>query len=473
MVFIGYTSIFLYAFFLIFVLGDFLQKKINLETSRKIIHILLFGVWVLIDLFLKNSIHQIIVPVIFLILNALSYKYKFYKGIERTEGNHLGTVYFAIAITVILTTVYFIPELYYYAGISIVCLTIGDGFAALIGYNVKSSKILKNKSVAGFIACFLTIVIGLLIFKFIYFPELSLFTIFVISIVSAILELVDYGLDNFSITFGSFALCVFMETNIDEWIILSLVCSIIVFLIVFLSKAIDYYGSLLSMVIVFLFFYVGGVTGGIFLLLSYFAIFLIELFKKITCHKKTKSGKGRNILQIIINGGLGTVAIVLYGITDIKDFFVLSMIAIGGNFVDSVSSEVGALSKKNPYDFWAHKHVTPGLSGGVTVLGTVSALVASILIGLYGYFTKSVDNTCALLIIAMVFFQSILDSMLGSKLQVKYYCNLCGSITEEKLHCGNSTEYYCGCKRIDNNCVNLISSILIFIISLALLHAIT
>ena len=143
--FMGYGVIFAYIFSLIFILGPIVKQKFNGETSRKVIHICLFAVWSLIDYFFKGTIHQIIIPVIFIILNILSYRFNIYKSVERDEGNHLGTVYFAIAVTVVLGISYFVPELYYASGVAIFCLTFGDGFAALIGYNFKSPQIYIKK----------------------------------------------------------------------------------------------------------------------------------------------------------------------------------------------------------------------------------------------------------------------------------------------------------------------------------------
>ena len=46
-----------------------LQKVSNVEMSRKIIHTGLFLLFIIIDIFLKNTIHQIIIPFIFIIIN--------------------------------------------------------------------------------------------------------------------------------------------------------------------------------------------------------------------------------------------------------------------------------------------------------------------------------------------------------------------------------------------------------------------
>ena len=153
MIALGYFFSVSYVLMLIFGIGPIVKRFSNVETSRKVIHILLFVVWIIIDHYLKDTIHQVIVPVIFIVLNSLSYKFKLYKSVEREDENHLGTIYFAIAITVILAIAYWDPKFYFPAGISVFCLTFGDGVAALIGYNVKSAKIKGNKSIAGFFAC--------------------------------------------------------------------------------------------------------------------------------------------------------------------------------------------------------------------------------------------------------------------------------------------------------------------------------
>ena len=90
---------------------------------------MLFMVWVFIDVFFANTIHQIIIPVSFLIINTLSYKYKIYKSVERENGNHYGTIYFAMAITIVMTVAYFKREMYLESGVAAFCLTLGDGAA--------------------------------------------------------------------------------------------------------------------------------------------------------------------------------------------------------------------------------------------------------------------------------------------------------------------------------------------------------
>lgn len=463
----GYVACIAYVFFLIFAVGPFVQKKTSIESSRKTIHTMLFVVWVLIDIFLKNTIHQIIVPVIFIILNALSYKFKFYKSVEREEGNHLGTVYFAIAITVIMTVAYFFPTMYYATGIASFCLTVGDGFAALIGYNTKSRKLISTKTLNGTISCIVASAICIFAFCSIYPVHLSIVSILLIAVLTGILELTGKGLDNFTISFGVFLASNALINNYSSNLLMSLAIAILIFTIVFFAKAITYAGSLFSMVIVFSFSYFGGIWGLTFLLLTYFTIFFVAILKKRN-GKRESISRPRGFLQILINGGLGTLFIILFGISKKPEFMIISVVAIGGCFVDSLSSDIGVLSSKAPIDIIKFKPIDNGLSGGVSVLGTTSAFVASLLIAIYTKCFFETPISTSIFICALVFFQTVLDSILGSVFQAKYKCTACGKITETHCCCDMKTEHYSGIMFVNNNMVNILTSLIVVAIAIAI-----
>lgn len=470
MIILGYVTILAYVFALIFLLGPLVGKVSNGETSRKVIHTMLFMVWVFIDIFFRDTIHQIIIPVIFFGLNSLSYKFKIYKSVEREDNNHLGTIYFAIAITVVMTLAYFFPVLYYPSGVAAFCLTFGDGFAALVGYNFPSRKLRGGKSILGFFSCFAASALCLTAFKYIYWPQLTFPAIVILAGIAAIAELVGNGLDNFTVTFATFALSYLLTAFGSPAMYWGLGLAVAIFLIVYLSGAITYYGSLLAMVMVFCFTFFGGTDGITFLLLNYFAIFAIGLVRKKRGAKKDDGEKhSRGFLQILINGGLGTLFVVLYGLFRQDWLLVVAMVSIGGNFIDSVSSDVGTLSKDNPYDPLRREYVEPGLSGGMTKLGTGAALVFSLLIGIYVSLSLGRSLWPGCLAAGIVFLQSLLDTVLGSALQVKYRCPVCGVVTERQTHCGAPTEYHRGLRWLDNNAVNLISSVLITALAAAMM----
>lgn len=463
---VGYLVTYTYIFFLIFVLGPLAKKLFNGDVSRKLIHILLFMVWFFIDIFFKNTIHQIIIPVSFLIINALSYKFKIFKAIEKEEDNHLGTIYFAITVTILMTIVYFVPSLYFYSGVGVICLTLGDGLAALLGTQIKSKKIYKKKSLIGFIGCIVGTFIGLLIFKLTLFNNLKIIYIILLSFVVGIVELVDYGLDNFTVSLIPFGIGFLLNLGVnDNLLTYSLCSSIVIFFFIYFSKSITYYGSLMSMIIVFVFGFFGGYKASIFLIISYLISFFISVYRKLYFKRKNiiKERNPRGFVQIFVNGFGGALCCILSYFIDEK-YLVIACLGIGGCLIDSISSDIGRLSKYDPFDFIKGKRVKKGLSGGVSVLGLISSLIGAIFLsGLIVILSKQ-KLIYFIIYIPLLLIGTLVDTILGSIVQVKYQCVVCQEITEKREHCNSETKYYSGIKFIDNNMVNLLASLIMIII---------
>ena len=175
------------------------------EVSRKIIHISICFTWIVIYEFFAGSWQCLVMPISFIIINALSLKYHFFKGMEREgEKSTPGTVYYAIAITLLFASSLIWEETLIPGGVATFCLSFGDGFAALFGefFGKKSPKITKTKSLVGSAACVVFSVIGIYILSIFVPVILELYEILIIGLATAIFELVGYGLDNFTITAG-------------------------------------------------------------------------------------------------------------------------------------------------------------------------------------------------------------------------------------------------------------------------------
>ena len=205
---IGYLVCYAYLFAVIFGVGLF-QKIIgfSIETSRKIIHTLTVFTWVFLYYFFWDSWQIVIVPISFIIINALSYRFKLFKMIERTsdEGNHKGTIYFSIGITALMICALIWPKTIMATGIATFALCFGDGPAALFGTLAKKKIYLINgKTLQGTASCFLGALIGIYIFTLVMSYQIPIWVALILSVATAILELVGKGLDNFSILFGTY-----------------------------------------------------------------------------------------------------------------------------------------------------------------------------------------------------------------------------------------------------------------------------
>lgn len=204
---LGYIFSYLYLFAVIF--GTNILKKVfnmNIEISRKIVHILVGFIWLILYKYLANTIHIVIIPLTVIALNFCSYKFKLFKVFERDDDNknHLGTVYYAISMTILSIISLIFPKMLIPYGISVFCLSFGDGFAAIFGCSVKHKNIhiMKEKTLVGSIACIIGAAIGILLIKLILSIDISFLELIILSISTGVLELVGSGFDNFSITFG-------------------------------------------------------------------------------------------------------------------------------------------------------------------------------------------------------------------------------------------------------------------------------
>lgn len=201
---LGYVLSFGYLAAIIGLIG--LLKKIfgfELEVSRKLIHIFISFTWLILYHYLRGSWHFVIVPFIVIFVNALSYKFKIFKMFERDDNNgknHFGTVYYAIAMTIMALISIIFPSMLIPYGISVFCLSFGDGAAALFGAMLNGKiMIRKDKSLVGTLCCAFFAVVGVYILNIFIPLGLPFWGVLLLGAATALAELVGAGLDNFSI----------------------------------------------------------------------------------------------------------------------------------------------------------------------------------------------------------------------------------------------------------------------------------
>lgn len=180
------------------------------ELSRKLLHILIGYTYVILyDHFIVPesvpSYELLVMPISFILINYLSYRYRIFDIMERDgEDNHPGTVYYAVAVTILMAVTIFFPATVIPSGIAIFALSLGDGFAAIFGtlFGKYGPRIGRKKSLVGSLACFVGAVGGIyLLMLFVPF-SLPFYAVLTLGVVTAICELMPFGLDNFTILFG-------------------------------------------------------------------------------------------------------------------------------------------------------------------------------------------------------------------------------------------------------------------------------
>lgn len=179
---------------------------------------------------------------------------------------------------------------------------------------------------------------------------------------------------------------------------------------------------------------------------------------------RRKSGS-RDAVRVFCNVGAAGCAMVLYAITGWKGFLLSYAGVMAESLADSLASKLGPLSKSPPRDIITMQPIPAGLSGGVSLIGTLSELLgAAVIAGLFSLGTKSA--WVFLPVTAAGFLGAMFDSVLGSVLQVKYRCTICGGVTEREIHCGETAIRISGFPWLNNDAVNLLSNLFALVFTL-------
>lgn len=176
---------------------------------------------------------------------------------------------------------------------------------------------------------------------------------------------------------------------------------------------------------------------------------------------ETKGG-ARSWVNIFSNGSIASISAVAYGFTSKKIFAAAFLATISTSIADTLATEIGLLNLNEPRLITSFKRVKAGTSGGVTLLGETAALFGDLLITFVALAVGFEDFSAVQVLTFSLFIGFIscnFDSVLGAKFQVTYKCQICGEITEKKLHCEHLTTYYKGNRFIDNNVVNFVSTV--------------
>lgn len=195
-----------------------------------------------------------------------------------------------------------------------------------------------------------------------------------------------------------------------------------------------------------------------------------------------EKGGERDAVQVFANGGIPMIASVLSALGRAGAFTrfvgdsgsgVFALAAVAGFAAanaDTWASELGSLSTRAPRSILTGRPVEPGVSGGVTVVGTGASVAGALVVaawysGFSGVCAATVSHSStdgavwsslAVLIAVTVCgtLGSVLDSVIGASLQAVYRTDD-GEVTEQAYRDGRPNSLVRGVRGITNDVVNL------------------
>ncbi|MCM3783133.1 DUF92 domain-containing protein [Neobacillus mesonae] len=257
-----------------------------------------------------------------------------------------------------------------------------------------------------------------------------------------------------------------------DWIVGTL-CALLVAGAAYYKKSLTLSGCIAAVVMGAVYYGAGDILWFGILLLFFITSTLLSKYKKRDKQELEKSYAktgNRDAGQVLANGGLGMVLVLLHAIYP-HPVWIYAFIGIMATVTaDTWATEIGSLSSKPPRSVKTFKVIPPGASGGVTLTGNLAALAGGLLIGIFAYvfmvISSVIDTSIPLLfgyaIVGAVsgFIGAYADSLMGATIQRMYYCRVCGKDVEVSHHCGHDTVRGKGLNFMSNDLVNLFSSLI-------------
>ena len=183
-----------------------------------------------------------------------------------------------------------------------------------------------------------------------------------------------------------------------------------------------------------------------------------------------EKGNCRDFAQVFANGGVAGICAILFAVGSGPHFYLYYCVSLAAASADTWATEVGTISSAEPRLITSFRAVPAGTSGGVSFVGTMSALAGAWVIGIAGWAVSSGIAMSPETFIGGVtlcgLFGSLVDSLLGATVQGQYRCSRCSKVTERRQHCESSTtERVSGISLVNNDVVNFISTLAAFALS--------
>jgi uncharacterized protein (TIGR00297 family) len=219
-----------------------------------------------------------------------------------------------------------------------------------------------------------------------------------------------------------------------------------------------------------LIFWLGGWVWGLVLIAFFVSSSLLSRYRegeKERLAEKFAKGHRRDLGQTLANGGAGVMLAVGSALCPHPLWLAAYVGAMATVNADTWATELGVLSRARPRLITNGRPVDVGTSGGVSGLGTISALVGGAFVGgIAGSLHLAAGGTRTDSLLLLVsglaggLAGSFVDSLLGATVQAIYFCDTCGKETERLVHrCGTVTKRLRGWTWLNNDLVNLISSV--------------
>lgn len=254
---------------------------------------------------------------------------------------------------------------------------------------------------------------------------------------------------------------------------IGIILGILIAALAWKAKALNRSGAIAAALTGGLIFGLGGLPWAVLLLTFFISSSLLSrLFgrRKLALSEKFSKGSQRDWAQVLANGGLGTILVILQVLLPGETWpWVAYAGAMATVNADTWATELGVLNPQPPRLITTWQSVERGASGAISLWGSLAAVGGAALVGLFAAILASAASPSGQILAAGLLLAAILggtagaffDSLLGATLQAIYWCPACGKETERHPEhvCGTLTSQIRGLSWLDNDRVNFSASL--------------
>jgi uncharacterized protein (TIGR00297 family) len=231
--------------------------------------------------------------------------------------------------------------------------------------------------------------------------------------------------------------------------------------------------------------YAAGTLGFTFVLLAFFVpSVLLSRIGRARKRALVDVGKhgARDAMQVIANGGVATACAVVWAFGHDPRWALAFAGAYAAATADTWATEIGTLARRQPRSILTLRPVATGMSGGVTIPGTLAEIAGAVWLGVTGlagiaaaYVLNAADFGFAwhtgapaaymvpvgtlLAIPVGGIAGATADSVLGATVQELRRCDVCERACETDPHaCGAPSRLVRGVRGFSNDVVNLLAT---------------
>lgn len=457
--------------------GEFLirKKAADGELLRKLIHILSGVLAVASVLLIKNYLLVVITGSVITILSFPAISFNLLKGINSRGRKSWGIFYFPLSFTICYSVLY--PDHIYTLLTVLLIFTFADSFAAIGGrfvpagaYNLTSDVKTAAGSWIFFIYTFLIIFFSEALIpnvqnkNYEYLLQASFTIAFILTLTEA---LSSKGSDNLTIPLIGSILVLAVLENPDAYLLFMLSNGIVLgTLIAVLSIKLRFLTSNGAAATLLLAVFIFGFGGWKWTL----PVFMFFVVSSLLSHLRSSKNKkvdllfeksgARDYLQVFSNGGIGSILAVINYFYPSEILYIMYSASVAGVCADTWGTEIGTMFRAATYNILNMKKVNQGTSGGVSVAGTLGSVAGACFIAFISVFWINTDYITYLLIIVFSgTAAALVDSISGAAFQGSYKCNVCGAVTEKRIHCSEHTVLIKGFGWLNNDLVNVAAAL--------------